>query len=170
MNKVGQEFVTHELNEAIAIQQAIVEATGQLARSHPLDEGREALGRLLGEGEHWLQELQRLGEPFGATGEQEEVAAAGANLLRETTSKAAQSPDEAYEAHAVLLMLHRKQQDGAGSLLKIGKAMGQEEIHQAGAEMQKATKGAADELSNLLNELAVRIATEQVGSGQTAQA
>jgi hypothetical protein len=41
--KVGDKFVTHEFDEAIAIQRAIVEAETSLAKSHPHAESKAAI-------------------------------------------------------------------------------------------------------------------------------
>ncbi|HEX5939909.1 MAG TPA: hypothetical protein VFZ12_06080, partial [Dehalococcoidia bacterium] len=60
-----------------------------------------------------LQELQKFGKPFGASGKREEVADALGSLADETSAKAGEEESEAYEAHAVLLNLKRKQQDSA---------------------------------------------------------
>jgi hypothetical protein len=42
--KYGDEFVKHAFDEATAIQEGIVEAETELARSHPFPEGRDSEG------------------------------------------------------------------------------------------------------------------------------
>ena len=158
--KTGQEFIKHEFDEAIAVQQTIVDAGKQLARVHPFPEARTALKEMGKVDEQHLKQLKALGRPLGATGEMEDVAQGLADLMTETLSKAEQAESEAYEAHAVLLNAKRKQQDSAGSVLKIARAMKDTEMRDAAAKMQKEAKASSDQLATLLSDFAVRIATD----------
>ena len=159
--RVGQEFIKHEFDEAIAIQQSIVEAERGLSKSHPLKEAKQALKSMLREDERQLTQLQRLGKPFGASGEMEEVAGGMVKLMELTLEHASgEVESETYEAHAVLLSLKRKQQDSAASVLKIARALKNPELRDAAAEMQKANKKASDELAKSLSDFAVLIAKQ----------
>jgi len=157
--KQGQAFIQHEFDEAIAVQQAIVEAERILAESHPLKEAQDTIGRFVKDDEQCLRQLQQLGEKFGATGKAEEVAGAMQQLSETTSQSAEDAPSEAYEAHAVLLTMLRKQQDSSGAMLKIAQQMDEQEIKDAAVQMQKQTKSEADELAALLSQFAVQIAT-----------
>lgn len=165
--KQGDAFIQHEFDEAIAVHEAIVEAEAVLARAHPMPEAKEALKRMRKADEQALRQLRTFGRKFGATGRAEEVAGAMQDLASTTTKSAQEAPSEAYEAHAVLLTMLRKQQDSSAALVKIAQKLGDRELKQAASEMQKATRAEAGELSKLLAQLAVRIAT---GEGRVAQA
>jgi hypothetical protein len=156
----GQEFIRHEFDEAIAVQQAIVEAEQQLATAHPMEETRTQLKKSAVESKQWLGKLQKAGKQFAATGEAEEVAQGITSLAQQTLQKAKKSGEQSdyYEAHAVLLNAKRKQQDSAGSIIKIARALKDRELAQEATLMQKANKAAADELASSLTQLAVRIA------------
>ena len=82
-----------------------------------------------------------------------------AKLMEETTGKAATEESEAYEAHAVLISLKRKQQDSADAVVKIARKLKNPELRDAATEMKRATKKSADALSKSLSDFAVRIAT-----------
>jgi hypothetical protein len=159
--KVGPEFIKHELDEAIAIQRTIVTAEEQLSTSHPEAESKRLIERYLKQDQKFLEKLEQLGQEHGATGEVEEVAGSMQELMQTTLETAAQAPSEAYEAHAVLLNLKRKQQDSAGAMIKIAREMKNTEMRDAAAEFEKATKESANELADQLAALAVKIATEQ---------
>ena len=163
--KVGEEFIKHEFNEAIAIQRTIVEAEQQLAEQHPEPESQKLIRQSLKNSEKFLKELERLGGKHGATGEVEEVAGSMQELMRTTLETAGQAESEAYEAHAVLLNLKRKQQDSAAAMLKMAREMKDTELRDAAQEFEKGTKESANELATQLAALAVRIATE--GGSQT---
>jgi hypothetical protein len=165
--KQGDASFQHEFDEAIAVQQAIVDAGRVLAESHPLKEAQDAIGRMTKDDEKCLRQLQQLGKKFGATGKAEEVAGAMQELSQTTTKSAEEAPSEAYEAHAVLLTMLRKQQDSSSAMVKIAQEMDDRETKEAATEMQKQIKTEADELSKLLSQFAVQIATKQV---QTAGA
>ena len=162
--KQGQTFIQHEFDEAIAVQQAIVEAGRALAKSHPLKEAKDAIGRMTKDDEQCLRQLQDLGKKFGATGKAEEVAGAMQDLSQTVTETAEEAPSEAYEAHAVLLTMLRKQQDSSGAMIKIAQETDDREVKDAAVKMQKQTKSEADELATLLSQFAVQIATEQMPS------
>ncbi|HET7829347.1 MAG TPA: hypothetical protein VFL03_07300 [Candidatus Limnocylindrales bacterium] len=157
--KTGEAFIQHEFDEAIVVQRAIVEAERTLAEAHPLPDAQKAIGKLMKTDEKCLKQLTELGERFGATGKVEEVAGALQELSNTVTETAEEAPSEAYEAHAVLLNMLRKQQDSAGAMAKIAQEMGDREVKEAATEMQKASKAGAEELSGFLAQLAVQIAT-----------
>ncbi len=160
MGHEGQAFITHEFNEAIAVQQAIVEAGRELAESVTVPDAQQSLKQGLKEDERLLRELEKLGERFGASGEREEIAQALEQLSRQTAQSAkGGDPSEAYEAIAVLLNLKRKQQDAATSIQKIGRKLGDTEVRDKAGEFQKAMKSSSQELAKQLSQMAVQIAT-----------
>ena len=67
MGHEGQAFITHEFNEAIAVQEAIVESGRQLSESVTVLDAQKSLKQGLKEDERLLKELQKLGEKFGDT-------------------------------------------------------------------------------------------------------
>jgi hypothetical protein len=159
--KVGDEFITHELDEAIAIQQCIVDAESQLATKHPVPSAKTAIKSSLEEDRRFLRELQTLGKKHDATGEVEDVAGGLKGLmeqvLQSATSETADS--EFYEAHAVLLNLKRKQMDSAGGMLAIARETKDAEMRKAATEFQKAQKASAETLTKELAGYAAKIAT-----------
>jgi hypothetical protein len=72
----GTEFIKHEFDEAIAIQQSIVEAGKRLNETHPVAGVKRQLKKDLAVDERHLTQLQKFGKPFGASGTREEVAEA----------------------------------------------------------------------------------------------
>lgn len=168
-SKVGEEFVKHEFDEAIAIQRAIVEAETALAKSHPHPESRRAVATMAKEDQVFLRELERLGKEKGATGEVEDVAEGVIELLESMVQKAGEAPSEAYEAHAVLLNAKRKQQDSAGGMLKIARALKDTDARDSAQEFERGQKTSSQELAKLLADFAVVIATEKT-NGATAAA
>jgi hypothetical protein len=154
----GTEFITHEFDEAIAIQQSIVDAGEALSGSHPVAAVKKQLRADLRIDRQHLKQLQSFGKAYGATGKREEVAKALGSLASETTSKAGQEESEAYEAHAVLLNLKRKQQDSADAVVKIARDRKETEIRDAAQQMKKEIKASADGLAKSLADFAVRIA------------
>ena len=155
----GTEFIKHEFDEAIAIQQSIVQSARQLSEAHPVEEMKRQIKTDLRTDEKHLTKLQKLGKPFGATGEREEVAQSLGELASETAQKAATEESEAYEAHAVLLNLKRKQQDSADAMVKIARERKDTELRDAASTMKKEIKASADGLAKSLANFAVRIAT-----------
>ena len=166
--KVGSEFIKHELDEAIAIQRAIVDAESRLGDVHPEPEAKRLLERGLKEDERFLEKLEQLGEEHGATGEVEEVAGGLQDLMETTLQTAEQADSEAYEAHAVLLNLKRKQQDSAMAMVRIARDMKDTEMRDAATAFEKGTKDSANELAEQLAALAVKIANQ--GQGGQARA
>jgi len=158
--KMGEQFIKHELDEAIAIQQCIVDAEQQLSQSHPEADAKRVMKTSLREDEKFLKELQKLGKPLGATGEVEEVAGGLKQLMEQTLQSAGEAESEAYEAHAVLLNLKRKQQDSAAAMLKMAREMKNTEMRDAAQAFEKGTKESANELASQLANLAVKIATQ----------
>jgi hypothetical protein len=158
--KVGDKFVTHEFDEAIAIQRAIVEAESILAKSHPHAESKAAISTALKEDKTFLRQLELLGRKKGATGRVEDVAEGVNELLESLVAKASEAQSEAYEAHAVLLNAKRKQQDSAGGMLKIARALKDTEVRDAAREFGRAQKVSSDTLAAGLANFAVVIATQ----------
>jgi hypothetical protein len=158
--KEGKAFIRHEFDEAISVHKAIVEAERVLAEAHPMREAKTAIGKMLKDDEACLAELRALGKKFGATGKAEEVAAAMVELSKATNKSADEAPSEAYEAHAVLLTMLRKQQDSAGAVARIATELDDAEVKTAATKMARAVTAEADELAGLLAKLAVQIATE----------
>jgi hypothetical protein len=163
--KVGQEFITHEFDEAIAVQRTIVTAEEQLSKSHPFPAAKRSLTSSLKDDRKFLTALEKLGREHGASGKVEEVAGALQQLMQETAQKASEAESEAYEAHAVLLNLKRKQQDSASAMLKIARAEKDTKMRDAAQEFEKGTRESAKELSAQLAAFAVAIAgREPAGS------
>lgn len=166
--KYGQEFIKHEFDEAIAIQQAIVEAERQLSDMHPDAASKRAIKGNLKQDERLLQELRKLGQPYGATGKAEEVAGSMQQLMQETAQSASEAESEAYEAHAVLLSLKRKQQDSASAMIKIARVLKETELRDAAKEFHRTQKESAKELADLLARFAVTIATREAAQAARA--
>jgi len=158
--KTGEEFIKHEFDEAIAIQQAIVEAERQLSISHPFPEAKQAIKSLMATDQQQLQKLQQQGKQYGATGEAEEVASSMKQLMQATAQKATEAQSDAYEAHAVLLSLKRKQQDSASAVVKIAGAMKETLLKTEAQKMLKDTKAGAEQLAKSLANFAVVIAKQ----------
>jgi hypothetical protein len=165
--KVGDEFVTHEFDEAIAVHQVIVDAESTLAKSHPAPAAKRAIETALREDREFLKQLQMLGKEKGATGKVEDVAGGLKALMEQTLESATTegADSDYYEAHAVLLNLKRKQQDSAGAMRKIASKERNTEARTAATEFERAQKAHSKELAASLAEYAVQIA-----GGQTASA
>jgi hypothetical protein len=157
--KVGDEFITHELDEAIAIQRSIVAAEEKLSSEHPRAEAKRLIKTALKQDQRYLEELEALGLPHGATGKAEEVASALDELMVETSEKTTEAASEAYEAHAVLVSLKRKQQDSGAAMIRIARAMKDTKMRDTAEAFTKATKTNAQELADDLALFAVAIAT-----------
>jgi hypothetical protein len=155
----GQEFVTHEFDEAIAVQTAIVAAAEKLSRDHPWPEARQVIQSSLRHDRRQLTLLEKYGKQFGAAGKREEVAGALATLMEQTAAKVSTEDSEAYEAQAVLINLKRKQQDSADAVHKIARDMGDTALRDDALKMKRAIKRSADELAKNLSQFAVRIAS-----------
>ena len=155
---VGRKFITHEFDEAIAIQRAIVDAERSLSAAHPLAKVKRQLKDDLRTDRRQLDRLVALGKSYDATGRQEEVAMALATLADETARKAAEADSEAYEAHAVLLTLKRKQQDSADALIKIARELDDRDLKQAVTTTKREVKRSADGLGKSLAAFALQIA------------
>jgi len=156
--KVGDEFIKHEFDEAIAIQGGIVQAETELAKAHPFPAGREAVGSLLKEDQTFLKQLQTLGKPYGATGEVEDVAGSMLELMTTTLQSAGEAESEAYEAHAVLLSMKRKQQDSGAAMIKIARARKDVQLRDAATEFERGQREGAKALADSLAAFAVQIA------------
>jgi len=155
----GTEFIKHEFDEAIAIQQSIIKSGQTLSTSHPVAAVKRQLAADLRVDQRHLEQLQKFGKPYGATGKREEVAEALGTLADETAQKAGTEESEAYEAHAVLLNLKRKQQDSADAVIKIARDQKEPELRDAAMKMKKEIKASADTLGKSLADFAVRIAS-----------
>jgi hypothetical protein len=167
--KYGREFIKHEFDEAIAVQQAIVEGARRLSEVHPDAQSKRLIKSTLKQDERFLKDLQKLGQPYGASGEVEEVAGSLKQLMEETAESAGEAESEAYEAHAVLINLKRKQQDSAAAMVKIARELKENDLRDSAKEFHKAQKETSQELADRLAEFAVVIATRDGnGSKQTA--
>jgi hypothetical protein len=155
----GTEFIKHEFDEAIAIQQSIIAAGRALSSSHPVAAVKRQLTTDLKVDQRHLEQLQKFGKPYGATGKREEVAEALGSLADETSQKAGTEESEAYEAHAVLLNLKRKQQDSADAVIKIARNRKESDLRDAAMTMKKEIKASADTLAKSLADFAVQIAS-----------
>ena len=156
----GTEFIKHEFDEAIAIQQSIVASAKALSTSHPFAEAKKQIKADLKRDQAHLTTLEKFGRPFGASGKREEVAEALGSLADETAQKAGSEKSEAYEAHAVLLNLKRKQQDSADAMIKIARDRKETDLRDAATDMKKEIKASADQLAKSLANFAVQIAAE----------
>jgi hypothetical protein len=87
--------------------------------------------------------------------------------LMQKTLRKAQEPQadesEAYEAHAVLLTLARKQQDATVSLIKVAKEAGDQKLGRSARAMQHDLNSTTKQLADLLGAFAVRIASQGDG-------
>ena len=155
----GTAFIKHEFDEAIAIQQSIVESGSILSTSHPVAAVKRQLKSDLKTDREHLTKLQQLGKPYGAAGKREEVAQTLGELASETAQKAGSEESEAYEAHAVLLNLKRKQQDSADAMIKIARDRKEAELRDTATKMKKEIKSSAADLAKRLADFAVRIAS-----------
>ena len=156
----GNEFIKHEFDEAIAFQETVVETVEILSQKHPVADAKKLLKSQLATDRRHLQTLKKFGKPHGASGKREEVVDAMATLAEETRAKAQEEESEAYEAHAVLLTLKRKQQDSADAIVKIARDRKDADLRDAGMKMKKEIKAGADELAKSLADFAVRIASK----------
>ena len=154
----GTAFIKHEFDEAIAIQQSIVESGNTLSTAHPVAAVKRQISSDLKTDRQHLTKLQQLGKPYGAAGKREDVAKSLGELASETAQKAGSEESEAYEAHAVLLNLKRKQQDSADAMIKIARDRKETELRDAAMKMKKEIKSSADALAKSLASFAVEIA------------
>jgi hypothetical protein len=159
--KVGEEFITHEFDEAIAIQQAIVDAETQLSTKHPQPSAKQAIKSSLQDDRTFLTELKALGKQHDATGKVEDVAGGLKELMEETLSTATQegADSDFYEAHAVLLNLKRKQMDSAGGMLAIARDQKDTKLREAATSFMKGQKASCETLTTELADYAVKIAS-----------
>ena len=162
--KVGDEFIKHEFDEAIAIHTKIVEAERELAESHPFPAGRESIAAQVAEDVKQLKALTKLGKVYGATGEVEDVAGAMGELMDTTLDSAGEAESEAYEAHAVLLSLKRKQQDSGAAMIKIARELGDTDLRDAAVDFERGQREGAKEIADSLAAFAVRIATTNIAA------
>ena len=79
--KTGEEFIKHEFDEAIAVQQSIVDAETALADAHPVASAKTTIKQSLKRDRGYLKDLQTLGTQHGATGEVEDVAGGLKSLM-----------------------------------------------------------------------------------------
>jgi hypothetical protein len=158
--KVGEEFIKHELDEAIAIQECIVDAESTLATAHPRSTAKRVIKSALDADEQYLRQLRTLGKQYDATGRVEDVAGGLTELMTSTLEKATKdgSDSDFYEAHAVLLNLKRKQWDSAGGMLAIARDQKDAELRDAAKELQAAQRDSGNDLTRELASYAVEIA------------
>jgi hypothetical protein len=150
--KVGSEFVTHEFDEAIAIQRSIVKAEDSLAAAHPLPSAKRAIKSALAEDRRFLKQLETMGKEHDASGKVEDVAAGLTELMSSTLDSATteKADSDFYEAHAVLLNLKRKQMDSAGGMRKIASALRDTEMRTAATEFERAQRASSKALATEL--------------------
>jgi len=160
--KIGEQFITHEYDEAIAVQQCIVEAETQLSTKHPVKSAKEAIKAALADDKEFLQQLKTLGKPYGATGKVEDVAEGLTGLMEDVLQTATTdgADSDFYEAHAVLLNIKRKQMDAAGGMLEIARATKDSELRTAATAFKKAQKASSEALADELASYAAQIATK----------
>ena len=158
--KTGEEFIKHEFDEAIAIQQSIVDAESTLSTKHPESSSKRAIKSSLAADEKYLQQLRTLGRQHDATGEVEDVAGGLKELMESTLEKATSDGNDSdfYEAHAVLLNLKRKQWDSAGGMLAIARDQNDTKLRDAAKDFQAGQKETSTALTKELAAFAVRIA------------
>jgi hypothetical protein len=159
--KVGDEFITHEFDEAIAIQRCIVDAETTLSTKHPVRSAKTVIKASLADDRTFLSQLTTLGKQHDATGEVEDVAGGLKSLMEQTLESATTegADSDFYEAHAVLLNLKRKQMDSAGGMLAIARELKDTELRKAATEFKRAQKASSEALTKELAGYAVRIAT-----------
>ena len=159
--KVGQEFVKHEFDEAIAIQRCIVKAEDALATAHPMTSAKRAIKSALTEDRKYLKQLESMGRQHEATGAVEDVAGGLTELMDQTLESATQdgADSDFYEAHAVLLNLKRKQMDSAGGMRKIASALKDTEMRTASTEFERAQRASSKRLATELATYAKEITT-----------
>jgi hypothetical protein len=164
--KVGEEFITHEYDEAIAVQQSIVDAETELAKSHPVASAKRAIKEMVTEDKEFLSKLETLGKPHGATGKVEDVAGGLKELMEEVleTATTDRADSDYYEAHAVLLNLKRKQMDSAGGMLEIARATKDTELRDAATAFARAQRASCQALADELATYAAQIATAKAAA------
>jgi hypothetical protein len=158
--KMGADFIRHEFDEAIAIQQCIVDAESALSTAHPVDSARRAIGSALAADERYLQQIKTLGSRFHATGQTEDVADGLKSLMESTLETATTDGNDSdfYEAHAVLLNLKRKQCDSAGGILAIARDQKNAKLRDAARDFRAGQKLTSAALTKELAAYAVQIA------------
>lgn len=158
--KVGAEFITHEFDEAIAVQQSIVDAQVALSDAHPVATAKRAIKASLADDRRFLADLKRFGKQHDATGKVEDVAG-GLKELMETTLDGARkdgADSDFYEAHAVLLNLKRKQMDSAAAVVKIARATKDTDLRDAAIAFERGQRESSRTLARELADYAVDIA------------
>src|SRR4051812_28793179 len=148
--KTGEEFITHEFDEAIAVQRCIVDAEATLSTKHPEATAKRAIKAALTEDRTYLAKLEKLGKAHDAIGKIEDVAEGLKELMESTLETAITegADSDFYEAHAVLLNAKRKQMDSAGGMLAIARETKDTELRAAASEFQKAQKASSQALSD----------------------
>jgi hypothetical protein len=156
-------FVKHEYDEAIAVQQGIVEAETELARKHPSSSSRAAIKDSLNQDRAWLKRFKQLGKPHGASGQREDVADGLVTLMEQTLRSATEEGTDSgyYEAHAVLLTLKRKQMDSAGGMRRIGTAIDDQELRESAQAFGRDQRSSSQVLARELAAMARTIAAER---------
>jgi hypothetical protein len=161
--KIGNEFITHEFDEAIAIQRSIVKSETTLSTKHPVSAAKTEIKSSLADDQTFLERLEKLGKAHHATGKVEDVAEGMTDLMTETLKTATSKGNDSdyYEAHAVLVSLKRKQMDSAGGMLAIATHQGDDELKQLATAMQRVQKASSTALANSLATYAVGIAASK---------
>jgi hypothetical protein len=159
--KTGAAFITHEYDEAIAVQRCIVDAETTLSKTHPRASSKKALKAALRDDKSFLTELQALGKTHGATGKVEDVAGGLKELMEEVLATATDegADSDYYEAHAVLLNIKRKQMDAAGGMLEIARVTKDADLRKAATSLAASQKATSQILADELGAYAAHIAT-----------
>ena len=161
--KVGDDFITHEFDEAIAIQRSIVKSETTLSTKHPVGSTKTEIKNALQDDKTFLEQLEKLGKAHDATGKVEDVAEGMTELMTETLETATSDGNDSdyYEAHAVLVSLKRKQMDSAGGMLAIARDQGDDELRQLATAIQRVQKSSSTALADALATYAVGIAASK---------
>jgi hypothetical protein len=81
--------------------------------------------------------------------------------MQTTVQSATEAESEAYESHAVLVTLKRKQQDSASAMVKLARELRETELRDSAQAFHKSQKESSQKRADLLAELAVTIATKE---------
>ena len=159
-SKTGMAFVRHEYDEAIAVQQGIVDAEAALVSSHPRPSARKALKAALREDRAALNTLRQLGKPAGATGAVEDVAGGLLELMEATLKSVSETGQDSdvYEAHAVLLTLKRKQMDSASAMRRVATAVDDRQLREAAPGLARDQRASSTVLARELGAFAKALA------------
>ena len=163
--KVGEEFVTHEYDEAIAVQQCIVDAETKLSTKHPVGSAKTAIKARSAEDKDVPQPAEGPWQAARRDRQGRGRRRGPEELMEETLETATEegADSDYYEAHAVLLNIKRKQMDSAGGMLEIARATKDTELRKAATAFAKAQKASCQVLADELAAYAAKIASHGQG-------